>query len=106
MKKRSEKQHVVHRQQTAELTIDQLAEISKLVALPDADIDCSDAPELVNWDEAVIGKFYRPLKQTITIRLDADVISWLKTGGKGYQSRANAILRQVMNQQGKPMKAA
>ncbi len=106
MKKGSEKQTVVRKQSVAELTAEQLDELKNLASLPDTKIDCSDAPELTNWNEAVIGKFYRPVKQTITIRLDADVVSWLKTGGKGYQSRANAILRQVMNQQGQPRKAA
>ncbi|WP_244161432.1 BrnA antitoxin family protein [Trichlorobacter thiogenes] len=81
-------------------------ELKNLVSLPDTEIDCSDTPELDNWNETVIDKFYRPVKQTITIRLDADVVSWLKNGGKGYQSRANAILRQVMKQQGQPRKAA
>jgi uncharacterized protein (DUF4415 family) len=106
MKKGSEKQTVVCKQPAGELTAEQLDELKNLAGLPDAKIDCSDAPELDNWNEAVIGKFYRPVKQTITIRLDADVVSWLKNGGKGYQSRANAILRQVMNQQGQPRKAA
>ena len=106
MKKGPEKQTVVRKQPAGELTAAQLDELKNMVSLPDNEIDCSDAPELDNWNEALIGKFYRPVKQTITIRLDADVVSWLKNGGKGYQSRANAILRQVMNQQGQPRKAA
>jgi len=40
---------------------------------------------------------YRPVKQPLSIRLDADVILWLKSYGKGYQSRINAILREAMN---------
>ena len=92
--------------QVSELTGEQQAELVKLLNLPDAEIDCSDAPELDNWSESVVGKFYRPVKQAITIRLDSDVVSWLKSGGKGYQSRANAILRQVMSQQSMQRKAA
>jgi uncharacterized protein (DUF4415 family) len=42
------------------------------------------------------GRFYRPLKQAVSMRLDADVIAWLKKQGKGYQTRANSILRQRM----------
>jgi uncharacterized protein (DUF4415 family) len=38
-------------------------------------------------------------KPTITIRLDADVLAWLKDQGKGYQTRINAILRAYMNAQ-------
>jgi len=40
--------------------------------------------------------FYRPVKQAGSMRLDADVIAWLKKQGKGYQTRANRILRQRM----------
>ena len=36
------------------------------------------------------------MKQQITARIDADVLDWLKSGGKGYQSRLNAILRREM----------
>ena len=42
------------------------------------------------------GRFYRPVKRQITARLDADVLAWLKSEGKGYQSRMNAILRKEM----------
>ena len=41
-------------------------------------------------------RLYRPIKKTVQIRLDADVLEWLKQGGSGYQTRANAILRQAM----------
>ena len=43
-------------------------------------------------------RLYKPIKKTIQIRLDADVIEWLKYNGSGYQTRANAILRQAMLQ--------
>ncbi len=42
------------------------------------------------------GHFYRPIKRQVTARLDADVLAWLKSGGQGYQTRMNAILRSVM----------
>jgi uncharacterized protein (DUF4415 family) len=66
--------------------------------MPDAKIDTSDIPELQRnaWRNAVRGKFYRPLKQAVSMRLDADVVAWLKKRGKGYQTRANNILRQRM----------
>jgi uncharacterized protein (DUF4415 family) len=48
------------------------------------------------WKEAVRGHFYKSIKQQITARLDADVLDWLKSQGKGYQSRINAILRREM----------
>jgi len=48
------------------------------------------------WRNADRGRFYKPLKQQITARIDADVLEWLKSSGKGYQSRINAILRKEM----------
>jgi len=43
-------------------------------------------------------RLYKPIKRTVQIRLDADVLEWLKQAGAGYQTRANAILRQAMLQ--------
>ena len=76
-------------------------ELAALAAMPDDQIDLSDAPELSDeaWEGAIHGKFYRPLKQQLTIRIDADIVDWLKKqggGGRGYQSRLNQILRSVM----------
>jgi uncharacterized protein (DUF4415 family) len=41
-------------------------------------------------------EFYRPMKSSTTVRIDADVLAWLKSQGKGYQTRINAILRDAM----------
>ena len=71
-----------------------IASDSKRVdALRDEDIDYSDIPELDNdfFREARV--VVPPGKQQLTIRLDTDVLAWLKAQGKGYQSRINAILR-------------
>ena len=61
-------------------------------------IDTSDIPEWTEemWKRAVRGKFYRPVKKAVSLRLDADVIAWLKKDGKGYQTRANRVLREKM----------
>ena len=79
----------------------QADELAALAALPEDEIDTSDMPEIDDWDKAVVGRFYRPIKQAVTIRLDADVLDWLKKGGKGYQTKVNKILRAVMEQQRK-----
>jgi uncharacterized protein (DUF4415 family) len=84
------------------LTEQQAREIAALQKLPDNKIDTSDIPELGEWDDAVVGRFYRPIKQAVTIRLDADVLAWLKQEGKGYQTRVNTILRQAMKKSRKP----
>ena len=74
-------------------------ELRSLAPRPDRAIDLSDIPEVREIPpDAVIGKFYRPKKTSVTIRLDADVIAWLKGTGEGYQTRINSYLRQLMNQ--------
>jgi len=80
------------------LTEAQIANLKRLAARPDSEIDTSDIPELTTeqWKHGVRGRFYRPVKRQITARVDADVIEWLKSHGKGYQSRINAILRREM----------
>jgi uncharacterized protein (DUF4415 family) len=83
----------------------QTREIAALAVLKDRDIDLSDMPEVSDWTDAVVGKFYRPIKRPVTVRLDADVIAWLKKQGKGYQTRINALLRAAMMSQG-PRKRA
>lgn len=72
--------------------------LRKLAARPDSEIDTTDIPELTEefWKNAVRGRFYRPTKTSTTIRIDSDVLAWLRSGGKGYQSRLNAILRREM----------
>jgi uncharacterized protein (DUF4415 family) len=80
------------------LTAKQKRELVKLAAMPDDKIDTSDIPELPPdaWKNAVRGKFYRPVKQAVSLRLDTDVVAWLKKPGKGYQTRVNRILREKM----------
>jgi uncharacterized protein (DUF4415 family) len=72
--------------------------LEKLAARPDTAIEFSDIPELDEkfWRNAVRNPFYRPIKKQLTLRLDADVIAWLRRNGKGYQTRANALLRAAM----------
>ena len=69
-----------------------------LAARPDGDIDYSEIPPLTAkfWTDAARGRFYKPIKTSTTVRIDADVLAWLRAQGKGYQSRINAILRREM----------
>ncbi|MBZ5705530.1 MAG: BrnA antitoxin family protein [Acidobacteriia bacterium] len=78
------------------LTKEQRKDIAVIAARKDEDIDFSDIPEVVDWSGAEIGKFYRPPKKPVTMRLDADIVEWLKGYGKGYQTRANLLLRHAM----------
>jgi uncharacterized protein (DUF4415 family) len=72
--------------------------LAKLAARPDSEIDFSDIPPLkaTFWKNAVRNPFYRPVKQQLTVRLDADVVAWLRRHGRGYQTRLNQVLRDAM----------
>ena len=50
------------------------------------EIDLPGIAEITDWRKGVVGKFYRPIKESITIRLDTDVLAWLRSGGKRYQT--------------------
>lgn len=59
-------------------------------------------PEVTDWRDAKREMFYRPIKQQITLRLDADLIDWFKTHhpqGEGYQTSINRALREYVRQQ-------
>jgi uncharacterized protein (DUF4415 family) len=70
----------------------------RLSKLKDKDINTSDIPEL---DDAFFqnAELRVPLKQPVTLRLDADVLAWFKEGGQGYQTRINQLLRRYMESQ-------
>lgn len=81
------------------LTARQREDLAGLAALEDAAIDRSDAAEVQDWEDAVVGRFYRPVKASVTLRLDRDVLAWLRRRGPGYQTRINQVLRRVMEAQ-------
>ena len=86
------------------LTKEQKAEIKALANLPDEKIDTTDIPEILDWSGAKRGLLYRPVKQQITLRLDADVVAWFRANapvytthlslGRGYQTEINRVLRE------------
>lgn len=80
------------------LTEEQKAELAALEALPDEAIDTSDIPVMpdIETREFVRGKYYRPTQTATTVRIDSDVLAWLRDQGPGYQTRLNAILRREM----------
>ena len=82
------------------ITPELIAEAERLGALPDDTIDLSDMPEVTDWSNWTRGKFYRPVKRQVTLRLDADLIEWFKAkqgGARGYQTAINAALRKVVD---------
>jgi uncharacterized protein (DUF4415 family) len=81
------------------LSAEKRRELQALAKRPDSEIDLSEIPEIRGIpSDAVIGRFYRPKKASVTIRLDADVLAWLKASGEGYQTRINEYLRYLMRQ--------
>lgn len=91
------------------LTRAQASELNSLASLPDSAIDTSDAPELLDWSGARRGLFYRPVKQQLTLRVDADVVAWFKkhaTSDEGYQTRINRALREYMREQSRQRRRA
>jgi len=73
--------------------------LDRLAARPESEIDYSDIPPL---DKSFLKKAttaWPPVKKQLTIRVDADVLNWLRAQGKGYQTRINRILRVVMESQ-------
>lgn len=84
------------------LTAKKRKELVRLAKMPDHRIDLSDIPEIKKLpSDALMGKFYRPRKTSVTIRLDVDVLAWLKATGEGYQTRVNTYLLQVMQRNGR-----
>ncbi len=88
------------------LTKQQAREIEGLEAMTDDEINTSDIPEVKDWRRAEVGKFYRPIKKSATIRLDADVLAWLKSRAPGTRPgstpccvarwrRTRAVMRSV-----------
>jgi len=77
------------------------SDLKRLDRMTDKDIDYSDIPPL---DDAFFKKAtmiaWPPVKRQVTVRLDADVLRWLKASGKAYQTRLNSILRAAMEHQG------
>lgn len=80
------------------LTPAQIAELHAMTAMPDKGINFEDIPaaSAEAWKNASIGRFYKPTKTPTTVRVDTDVLAWLKAQGRGYQTRINSILRNAM----------
>lgn len=72
------------------------AELAALDAMTDEDIDYSDIPPVRDFSGFRRGVFYRPEKQAVTIRLDADVVAWFKGREPKYQTAVNRVLRDYM----------
>lgn len=77
------------------------AQIAKLKTMKDEDIDYSDIPAFDMRFVKLVEKHMPKKKQSLTVRLDPDLVAWLKSNGKGYQTTINAVLRSFMEIQRK-----
>ena len=75
------------------------SDLAQIDRMREADIDYSDIPPLDKTFLKRATAAWPPVKRQLTIRLDADVLDWLKGHGRGYQTRINRILRVVMESQ-------
>jgi addiction module HigA family antidote len=83
------------RKRIRKLSAEEMAAFDALDEKPDA--AAPDTPEADNWDSAVCGGRYWPVKQIVSMRLDADILEWFRARHtRGYQGRMNAILREYM----------
>lgn len=74
--------------------------MKKIDRLTDQEIDYSDIAALGNEFLTKALTPWPPAKKQLTIRLDDDVLGWLRSMGKGYQTRINHILRAAMEGHG------
>jgi len=70
--------------------------LAKVDATREADIDYTDSPPLDDsfFSRALVD--WPPRKESVTIRVDSDVLRWFKAQGRGYQTRINRLLRMYM----------
>lgn len=80
------------------------SDLTRIDGLKDSEIDYSDIPALDKSFFTKATEAWPPTKQQVTVRLDTDVLDWLKAHGRGYQTRINRILRAAMEgpQPGQP----
>ena len=76
----------------------QAEEIRRLAEKSDGEIDTGDAPEVTDFHGAEVGRFYRPIKKQVTLRLDADLLEWFRAQGGKYQTRINRALREYVEE--------
>ena len=82
----------------------EIGKLRQLAQQPDRDINTSDAPEIADWSGAERGRFYRPIKQQVTLRIDADVLAWFRTKVNKYPTRINAAIRDYVEHNREPSK--
>lgn len=103
----SSRQEQLHRVKPSDIMLTEKM-MKELKALKNRKTDLSDkdAHEITNWEEAVVRKFYRPIKKQITVRIDADVLEWFRDVAEKYQTLINTACREYMMHHHKQLKKA
>jgi uncharacterized protein (DUF4415 family) len=82
---------------TTPLSKRQKKELQRIAQIPDSAIDYSDVPPPKSVPAQIrVGRFYRPVKEQISLRVDADVLAWFRSRGRRYQTYINQLLRREM----------
>src|SRR5690348_8162617 len=82
---------------TTPISARERAELERLSTKSDSELDYSDGPATKSFPRDVhVGRFYRPIKQQISLRVDADVLAWFRLRAKKYQTYMNEVLRREM----------
>lgn len=76
-------------------------ELARLDAMTDEDINFTDMPEITDeqWSRSRRGRLFRPIKEQVTLRIDADLLAWFKQNEDKYQTAINAALREHVERQ-------
>jgi uncharacterized protein (DUF4415 family) len=88
----------------SKMTDEQRQELQRLAQLPDEQIATCDIPEVTDFSGSIRGRFFRPVKKQVTLRIDADVLEWFRAQGGKYQARMNAALREYVEKHHRRMR--
>ena len=82
-----------------EYTEEQKQELERLADKPDSEIDFSDIPEVLDWSKAVRGGRFHPARKSVSLNIDADIVSWFSRRYGSYQLEINNILKEYIKSQ-------
>ena len=73
--------------------------LKRIDAIKEEDIDYSDIPPLDDsfFERTPVELPIFKRKESVTLRLDSEILEWFKKQGKGYQTKINAVLKAYFN---------
>ena len=107
------KHEAVQHRPEGDLSPEQAEEVRRLEAMGEVGIDTDAIPPapaeawrharrgpVTRADLDAMRRFFRPVKQPVSLRLDADILHWFKERGRGWQTEINRALRAHMERNG------